>query len=137
MVANNIETDFGYGYRHYFFALLVSLPPFLPIMSSIHHRCPRGFFNRYRFRRNHFSCYQPVSFLHYLRFFATYMWLVKGVQFFRGWLSVAAAAGFSLVINPVAWFLVMAHLPCMALWRWVFFSSRVLFYISLGSLMLS
>jgi len=41
-------------------------------------------------------------------FFATYMWLVKGVQFFRGWLSVAAAAWFSLVINPIVWFLVMA-----------------------------
>lgn len=40
-------------------------------------------------------------------FLATYWWLVKGVKFFSGWLSVAIFAWISLVLNPVIWLLVL------------------------------
>jgi hypothetical protein len=39
-------------------------------------------------------------------FLATYWWLVKGVKFFSGWLSVAMFAWISLVLNPVIGLLV-------------------------------
>ncbi|HWS40811.1 MAG TPA: hypothetical protein VN247_05935 [Arenimonas sp.] len=41
-------------------------------------------------------------------FLATYLWLIKKVSFFRGWLSVAAFAWVSLVVNPIIWFLVIS-----------------------------
>jgi hypothetical protein len=41
-------------------------------------------------------------------FLATYLWLIKKVSFFKGWLSVAAFAWISLAINPIIWFLIVS-----------------------------
>ena len=40
--------------------------------------------------------------------FASLRWLRSDSKLFRGWLSVAAFAWTSLVINPVIWFLVLS-----------------------------
>jgi hypothetical protein len=85
-------------------SLLLTDILFLPSAPSV----DRPFFDRLWFSTSPHIFISCTVFPMLFAGLAIYRWLFAGSKLFGGWVKVAIASWFSLVINPVIWFLVIS-----------------------------